>query len=69
MSILDIGRNRTILYHGEVQTNSGLFWKRREYVVLTETHLVRFKSQSSALELFHTYVEPITCIITATDLS
>lgn len=45
-----------MLHHGDVQMNSGLFWKKREYLVLTETHLVRFKSQVRALEFFHLYV-------------
>lgn len=51
---IDIGKNRTVLHHGEAITNSGLFWKKREYLVLTETHLVRFKSQGKASDIFHT---------------
>jgi len=50
---IDIGRNRTVLHHAEVVTNSSLFWKKREYLVLTETHLIRFKSQGKAAEIFH----------------
>lgn len=49
----DIGKNRTVLHHGESQTNSTMFWKRKEYLVLTETHLIRLKSQSKASEIFH----------------
>lgn len=51
---IDIGRNRTVIYHGEAITNSGLFWKKREYLVLTQTHLIRFKSQGKASEKFPT---------------
>jgi hypothetical protein len=44
--------SRAVLYHGEVQTTSGMFRKKKEYLVLTDTHLVRFKSQSRASETF-----------------
>jgi hypothetical protein len=44
--------NGGILYHGEIQTMSGMFRKKKEYLVLTETHLIRFKSQSRASETF-----------------
>lgn len=44
--------SRTVLHHGEVQTTSGMFRKKKEYMVLTDTHLVRFKSQSRASETF-----------------
>jgi len=37
---------KSVLHHGEVQTTSGMFRKKREYLVLTDTHLIRFKSQS-----------------------
>ncbi|TAQ90428.1 hypothetical protein B7494_g1234 [Chlorociboria aeruginascens] len=43
---------KSIIHHGEVQTTSGMFRKKKEYLVLTETHLVRFKSQSRASEAF-----------------
>lgn len=46
------GFSKTVLYHGEVQTTSGMFRKKKEYLVLTDTHLVRFKSQSRASETF-----------------
>lgn len=37
----------------EVQvTGSSMFRKRTQYVVLTESHLIRFKSQSKAAEMF-----------------
>lgn len=41
-----------VLYHGEIQTTSGMFRKKKEYLVLTDTHLIRFKSQSRASETF-----------------
>jgi hypothetical protein len=44
--------NGGILYHGEIQTTSGMFRKKKEYLVLTDTHLIRFKSQSRASETF-----------------
>lgn len=44
--------SRSVLYHGEIQTTSGMFRKKKEYLVLTETHLVRFKSQARAAETF-----------------
>ncbi|EGC45283.1 leucine rich repeat domain-containing protein [Histoplasma capsulatum var. duboisii H88] len=40
------------LHHGEVQTTGGMWRKKSQYLVLTDTHLVRFKSQSKAAELF-----------------
>jgi len=46
------GRGKRVLHHGEVQTTSGLFRKKKEYLVLTETHLIRYKSQSRASEVF-----------------
>ena len=46
------GNGRTVLHHGEVQTTSGMFRKKKEYLVLTDSHLIRFKSQSRASEAF-----------------
>lgn len=43
---------KSVLHHGEVQTTSGMFRKKKEYLVLTDTHLIRFKSQSRAAEVF-----------------
>ena len=48
-------RNRHVLYHGEVQTSNSMFRKKKEYLVLTETHLVRFKSHHKAAETFNMY--------------
>ena len=42
----DMPETSTVLYDGEVQTTSSLFRKKKEYLVLTDRHLVRFKSQS-----------------------
>ena len=38
--------------HGEIQTSGGLFKKKNQYFVLTDTHLVWFKSQERASEVF-----------------
>ena len=43
---------KMVLHHGEVQTMSGMFRKKKEYLVLTDSHLMRFKSQSRAAETF-----------------
>lgn len=45
---------RVVLLHGEVQTSSGMFRKKKEYLVLTENHLLRYKSQAKAAEVFRT---------------
>jgi hypothetical protein len=49
-------RNNLVLRHGEVQTSSSMFRKKKEYLVLTETHLMRFKSHQKAADAFATYV-------------
>jgi hypothetical protein len=41
-----------VLHYGEVQTSSSMFRKKKEYLVLTEKHLIRYKSQSKAAEAF-----------------
>lgn len=41
-----------VLHYGEVQTAGNMFRKKSQYFVLTETHLVRFKSQARAAEVF-----------------
>lgn len=53
---IDDTHSRHVLQHGEVQTSSSMFRKKREYLVLTETHLIRFKSQSKASDAFPGYV-------------
>lgn len=49
---IDETHSRHVLQHGEVQTSSSMFRKKKEYLVLTETHLIRFKSQSKASDAF-----------------
>ncbi|CAI7599710.1 unnamed protein product [Penicillium crustosum] len=39
-----------ILHHGEVQTTGGMWRKKSQYLVLTDTHLIRFKNQSKAAD-------------------
>ncbi|KAJ5598399.1 hypothetical protein N7537_008483 [Penicillium hordei] len=41
-----------ILHHGEVQTTGGMWRKKSQYLVLTDTHLIRFKNQSKAADVF-----------------
>jgi hypothetical protein len=45
-------RHGQVLHHGEVQTSSSMFRKKKEYLVLTEKHLIRYKTQSKAVEAF-----------------
>lgn len=42
----------SVLHHGEVQTMGGMFRKRNHFLVLTETHLLRFKTQAKAAEMY-----------------
>ena len=42
----------SLLQHGEVQTAGSMFRKRVQYLVLTSTHLIRFKNKSKAAEMF-----------------
>jgi hypothetical protein len=51
---------KNVLHHGEVQTTSGLFRKKKEYLVLTDTHLIRYKSQSRASESFPSIISPMS---------
>ena len=44
----------TVLHHGEVQSMGSVFRKKSQYLVLTETHLIRFKGQGKAAEMFPT---------------
>lgn len=56
----DVGlRSRNIILHGEVQTSSTLFRRKKEYLVLTETHIVRFKNQQKAAETFSEILAPL----------
>lgn len=53
----DMGRRglfgNTVLHHGEVQAAAAnVFRKKNQYVVLTESHLIRFRAQHRAAEMF-----------------
>lgn len=50
---------KTVLLSGEVQTTTGLFRKKKEYLVLTDTHFIRFKTQGKASEAFPSAIPPI----------
>lgn len=52
------GSGKNVLLHGEVQTTTGLFRKKKEYLVLTDTHFIRFKTQGKAAEVFPTCISP-----------
>lgn len=45
-----LARAKLVLHHGEVQTSSSMFRKKKEYLALTETHIIRYKSQAKAAE-------------------
>lgn len=47
-----------VLHHGEVQCTGGIFRKKNQYLVLTETHLVKFKNHGRAAEIFTTIAHP-----------
>ncbi len=51
LAILDVAGS-AVLHHGEIQSVGGIFRKRSQYLVLTETHLVRFKNHARASDLF-----------------
>ncbi|THC91926.1 hypothetical protein EYZ11_008612 [Aspergillus tanneri] len=46
------GIGSMILHHGEIQTTGGMWRKKSQYLVLTDTHLVRLKNQSKAADMF-----------------
>lgn len=46
---------RNILCHGEVQISSSKFRKKRDYLVLTNSNIVRFKTLQKAAENFPEY--------------
>ena len=50
-SLLDVA-NMIVLHHGEVQMTGGVFRKKTQYLVLTNTHILRFKSKERASEVF-----------------
>lgn len=49
----DIGRDNKVLHHSEAHTHSAFWFKKKVYLVLTEGHIVQFKNQTKASELFH----------------
>ena len=51
-SEVHIPPDTVVLHHSEVQTTGGMFRKRKEYLVLTEDYLIRFKNQSRAADAF-----------------
>ncbi len=53
---VSIAPGTVVLHHGEVQATGGMFRKRKEYLVLTDSHLMRFKSASRAADAFPTSV-------------
>ena len=51
----------TVLLCGEIQTAAGnVFRKRNHFLVLTESHLVRFRSQSKAADMFPTVPQTVS---------
>jgi len=42
-----------VIYHGEAQTQRSLWNKSKEYLVLTEKYLYRYKSRNRAAAMFH----------------
>ncbi|KAA6407185.1 MAG: hypothetical protein FRX48_08987 [Lasallia pustulata] len=46
-----------VLHQGEAQTTGGMFRKKNQYLVLTDTHLVRFRSHGRASEMFPTVAD------------
>ncbi|GLB10089.1 hypothetical protein AtubIFM57258_006028 [Aspergillus tubingensis] len=46
------GIGSIILHHGEISITGGMWRKKSHYLVLTDTHLVRFKNQSKAADMF-----------------
>jgi voltage-gated potassium channel Kch len=50
-----------VLHYGEVQAgNSNVFRKRTQFIVLTESHLIRFRSQVKAAEMFPSIPSSLT---------
>ncbi|KAJ5719625.1 hypothetical protein N7493_007203 [Penicillium malachiteum] len=42
----------SILHYGDIQTTGGMWKRKSQYLVLTDSHLVRFKNHSKATEAF-----------------
>ncbi|KAL2855492.1 hypothetical protein BJY01DRAFT_2834 [Aspergillus pseudoustus] len=58
------GVGSIILHHGEIQITGGMWRKKSQYLVLTDTHLVRFKSLNKATDMFPS-IPPSMARITA----
>ena len=54
---------RNVLCHGEVQISSSKFRKKRDYLVLTSSNIVRFKSLQKAAEKFPEYVSQPSVLV------
>ncbi|KAI9893541.1 MAG: hypothetical protein M1814_006337 [Vezdaea aestivalis] len=56
LSSLDAGTPTSggpnVQLYGDVHVSGGMFGKRKEFLVLTETHLVRFKNRARAQEVY-----------------
>lgn len=50
--------SRAVLVHGVVQTTTGMFRKKKEYLVLTEHSMTRYKSQAKASEYYTSIPNP-----------
>ncbi|KAL2828274.1 hypothetical protein BDW59DRAFT_52346 [Aspergillus cavernicola] len=46
------GVGSVILHHGEIQITGGMWRKKSQYLVLTDSHLIRFKNANKATEMF-----------------
>jgi len=62
------GDGWVILHHGEVQLSGGVCRRRTEYLVLTDTQLLRFKCQARASEVFPSSVLHLLLIYFAKDI-
>jgi len=51
-----VPQSRKVIKHGEVQTSSGMFRKKKEYLVLTDTCLVRCKNHTKATETYKSII-------------
>ena len=68
-ALLNVGDlfGHTVLHHGEVQIAGGMFRKKVQHLVLTETHLIRFRSQGKAAEAFPSIPSPTVSVRATTN--
>ncbi|OXV09442.1 hypothetical protein Egran_02795 [Elaphomyces granulatus] len=52
LSSLRNGLGHVVVHHGDVHTTGGMWRKRNQYLVLTDSHLIRFRSQGRAADMF-----------------